>query len=526
MKKLILLLLACSTGMAAVEDERVYVNPVIAGDYPDPTVIRVGDDYYAAATSSDFAPNYPLFHSRDLVNWERTGAVFDAPPPWVAGDCWAPELFFNNGMYYVYYTARRKSDNVSCIGVAVTDDPRKGFTDRGVLVEWGSEAIDAFVFRDDDGSLYISWKAYGLDASRPIELLASELTPDGLSLQGTHFSLTPHDRGWQGKGDEGHCIVKRDGYYYLFYSVGGCCDNRCDYRVEVARSKILKDGWVQYDENPILQGGERWKCSGHGTVVQTPDGRYFYLYHAYHESDFEFVGRQCLLDEIRWDDDTHWPRFGNGGHPSLQAEMPVENTFQQRETVFYDDFTSAEKEIYWLRDVNLPEPVIEKDGQGLKIAPSRPGICFRGVNPQTGSYVAETFVLNKGENFKGLCVYGNRVNLFAWGLENGRIELYKLMDGNKTVLFSQATDASGIYLRVTSVDGRYFHVQWSPDREEWHAYPETGSLDGHFLPQWGKGVRCGLMVAADRADDAGIFSFFRMESRFTPPRAYLPEAGS
>ncbi|MDR1407999.1 MAG: family 43 glycosylhydrolase [Tannerella sp.] len=514
MKRLIILLLSCSAGAAAMDEGPVYRNPVIAGDYPDPTVIRVGDDYYAAATSSDFAPGYPLFHSRDLINWERAGAVFDTLPAWIKGDCWAPELFFNDGIYYVYYTARRKSDNVTCIGVATTDDPRRGFTDRGILVEWGSEAIDAFVFRDDDGTRYITWKAYGLDASRPIELLASELSDDGLSLKGAHFSLTRHDRGWKGQGDEGHCILKRNGYYYLFYSVGGCCDNRCDYRVEVARSKNLKEGWMQYDGNPILQGGELWKCSGHGTAVQTPDGRYFYLYHAYHAHDFEFVGRQCLLDEIRWDDETHWPRFGHDGRPSLQAETPVKNTVQQRETTFYDDFASAEKEKYWLWDVNLSEPAIERDGPYMTMRLDKPGICFRGVNPQTGNYVAEVFIRNNGNNFKGLCVYGNKSNLLAWGMEGDRIELYKLTAGNRTVLFTDETAAPGIYLRIESVDGRYFRFRWSSDREQWRSYPETdGSVDGHFLPQWGKGVRCGL-IADGQANSSATFAAFRLENRF------------
>ena len=147
----------------AQEITSTYNNPVIRGDFPDPTVIRVGEDYYAAGTTSDFAPSYPLYHSKDLVNWNKIGAVFNNPPEWIKGDCWAPELFYNNGTYYVYYTARKKSDNISCIGVAVTTDISKGFEDKGILIEWGKEAIDAYVFKDDNGELYITWKAYGLD---------------------------------------------------------------------------------------------------------------------------------------------------------------------------------------------------------------------------------------------------------------------------------------------------------------------------------------------------------------------------
>src|SRR5262245_11584214 len=90
-----------------------YRNPVIPGDYADPSVIRVGDTYYAAGTSSEWAPFYPLHVSRDLVNWEPIGHVFTRMPEWAAASYWAPELFHHDGTFFVYYTARRKSDNVS-----------------------------------------------------------------------------------------------------------------------------------------------------------------------------------------------------------------------------------------------------------------------------------------------------------------------------------------------------------------------------------------------------------------------------
>jgi xylan 1,4-beta-xylosidase len=103
-----------------------YRNPVIAGDFADPSVIRVGDTYYAAGTSSEWAPAYPIYSSKDLVNWAYVGPVFSSLPEWTMGSFWAPELFHRNGIFYVYYTARRKSDKRSFIGVATTRDLRKG----------------------------------------------------------------------------------------------------------------------------------------------------------------------------------------------------------------------------------------------------------------------------------------------------------------------------------------------------------------------------------------------------------------
>lgn len=296
-----------------------------------------------------------MYESTDLVNWKQIGSVFNEKPTWTSDSFWAPELYYNNGTFYVYYTAKRRGDRVSCIGVATTQDLRKGFTDRGIIVEWGKEAIDGFVFQDDHQKSYICWKAYGLNKERPIEILASEISADGLSLVGEHFSLTRYDEGWTGDGAEGQCLVKHGEYYYLLYSVGGCCDNHCSYRVMVSRSKNLKTGWEQFQE-PILQGGDVWKCPGHGTLVTTPDNRYFYLYHSYNAIDFEYIGRQGMLDELMWDESTGWPHFKNGNTPSVTAQMPFLNTKQVRDSVYSDDFSTSENLKLWQWDLNIPQP--------------------------------------------------------------------------------------------------------------------------------------------------------------------------
>src|SRR5262249_22134637 len=77
---------------AAMDSGAAYSNPVLAGDYPDPSVIRVGKDFWAAATSSEWGPQFPILHSRDLVNWKIIGAVFPKRPGWATGNFWAPEI--------------------------------------------------------------------------------------------------------------------------------------------------------------------------------------------------------------------------------------------------------------------------------------------------------------------------------------------------------------------------------------------------------------------------------------------------
>src|SRR5690606_33316068 len=109
----------------------------IPGDFADPSIIHVNGTYYATGTSSEWAPHYPIFTSTDLKSWSTAGYVFMKTPAWAMSSFWAPELFYRKGVFYVYYTARRASDSISCIGVATSHDPAKGFTDHGVVVEFG-----------------------------------------------------------------------------------------------------------------------------------------------------------------------------------------------------------------------------------------------------------------------------------------------------------------------------------------------------------------------------------------------------
>src|ERR1044071_9566548 len=99
---------ALAFAMAPALNAATYTNPVIPGDYPDPSIVRVGKDYYATATSSEWAPLFPILHSRDLVNWENCGAVFQRRPEWSVGNYRAPGISEHKGKFFVYYVARKK----------------------------------------------------------------------------------------------------------------------------------------------------------------------------------------------------------------------------------------------------------------------------------------------------------------------------------------------------------------------------------------------------------------------------------
>lgn len=109
MKKIGLSLFSIFLALQIVAQEKSYfTNPVIRGDVPDPSVIRIENTYYATGTSSEWAPFYPMFTSKDLVNWKQVGHVFTKQPSWTSNSFWAPELFYHNNKVYCYYTARQK----------------------------------------------------------------------------------------------------------------------------------------------------------------------------------------------------------------------------------------------------------------------------------------------------------------------------------------------------------------------------------------------------------------------------------
>ena len=516
---IVFLLLFCISGIYAsaqqAESLNYYRNPVIPGDIPDPTIIRVGNTYYAAGTTSDFAPHYPLYESHDLVNWTQIGAIFYETPEWASDSFWAPELYYHNGTFYAFYAAKRKGDRISCVGVASTRNISEGFTDHGILIEWGNEAIDAFVFQDDDDKLYIFWKAYGLDRSRPIEILGSELSDDLMSLKGEHFTVTDYNEGWQGHGDEGQSIFKRNGFYYMLYSNGGCCDNRCDYRVLVARSKNLKSGWEQLPD-PILEGGGQWLCTGHGTLVTTPDKRYFYMYHSYHATDFEYIGRQGLLDELVWDDAAGWPHFKNGTNASVKAPVPFKNTVQKRDSVYYDNFSDNDHLKFWQWDLNKQKPLMKWRRGRLELASDEEGFVFTGISPKTGNFVFDAGVNAARDVQSGICIYGNRNNILALTIKNDHLILFSMNNGIEEKLAEKKIrPGKKLAFRVEAHDGRYYKFMYSENGKDWTQFdsiPAMG-IDGNFLPQWGAAVRTGL-IFQNAGKGKAIYRYVQMENRF------------
>lgn len=509
MKSVLLIVSILLTFNLWSQEKETYNNPVIRGDMPDPSVIRIGGKYYATGTSSEWAPFYPVFESKDLVNWTQIGHIFNKKPEWTVNSFWAPELYHHkNGKIYCYYTARRKSDNVSYIGVAVADTPTSEYVDHGLIIEHGTEAIDAFVY-DDDGQLYITWKAYGLD-KRPIEIVGSKLSADGLRLEGETFSLLKDD---EGIGMEGQYHFKHGDYYYIVYASRSCCGPGSDYDVCVARSKSFKGPYMKYEGNPILHGGGgEFISSGHGTAVVTPDGRMFYMCHAYLGGDDFYMGRQPILQEMYVGDD-QWVHFRTGNITKIKQEVPFDGVKQNMISDFEDYFDDEQLQLNWTWNYVYSDVKTKIDAGKLLLS----GECKAGndfgsalcVRPAMPNYTYETQMANMNESFKGLTMYGDDKNLVMWGCEGDKFILKAVRDGKEELLYESA-QSSDCFLRIEVQNGCKLNFYKSSDGQNWIKINDEAK-DFSYLVRWDRIARPGL-IHNGIPENPAEFSYFKLKN--------------
>jgi beta-xylosidase len=470
------------------------IGPVIAGDFADPSIIRANNQYYAIGTSSEWAPHFPIYTSKNLLDWRQSGYVFDRAPQWTSGSFWAPEYDYHDKTYFIYYTARRKSDNVSCIGVATSKFPDRGFVDKGVIIDYGKESIDAFVYLDG-ATRYITFKAYGLD-KRPIEILAYRLSQDGLHIEGEPFSLLKDE---QRTGLEGQSILKKDGYYYLFYSSGNCCGVQCDYNVRVARSKSFAGPYELYQANPLLAENEYWKCSGHGTFVKTADEKCYYLYHAYNKKTNVFSGRQGMLAQLVWPQKGAWPALKAQSGPNINNDLKITFTKPGIDKKWQWDFRNSSPKISQLNGQIHLSGDIEKDNLS--------GIALT-VRPVSGVFEVTATVKNTNNALKGVVYYGDANAAVGVGVTGDEVEFWKVDSKGRTVLSKTKLSAKGqVELKMKAMADSALVVFFRQGDGEWQSLASKEKVTGNFLPQWDRSPRVGLHFKGNPAENASFSSF-------------------
>jgi GH43 family beta-xylosidase len=292
---------ACSLSFSYTQCGGLYVNPVIPTSCADPGVLRDGSQYVLSCTSGD-APNaFPLQTSTDLVHWSKVGSVFPtaSKPKWAASDFWAPEIHHVGTHYVAYFTARHTDGKLS-IGAATAGSATGPFVDLGqpLVHDPTMGMIDATEFAAGDGTPYLVWKEDGNASGKPTPIYGQRLTSDGTALLGTRQTLITNDLGWEGGVVEGPWVVSHAGQYYLFYS--GNSYANATYAVGVARAQDPLGPYTKAGD-PILKSNATWVGPGHCSVIDTPEGDTYMVYHAWPPAH---DARVTLVDAVHWDD---WP---------------------------------------------------------------------------------------------------------------------------------------------------------------------------------------------------------------------------
>lgn len=298
-----------------------YSNPVIDYSFPDPSIIKGEDGYFYLYATEDIR-NLPIHRSKDLVNWEFLGTAFtdeNRPDFEPNGGIWAPDINKIGDKYVLYYSMSVWGGEWTCgIGCAVSDRPEGPFKDCGMMFRSNGikvqNSIDPF-YIEDNGHKYLFWGSFR-------GIYAIELSEDGLSLKSGSSPVQI-----AGTAYEGTYIHKRGGYYYMFASIGSCCEGlKSTYTTVVGRSTSLfgpyldKKGQSMMDNHHeiLIHKNDSFVGTGHNSeIVSDNAGTDWLFYHAVSVANPD--GRVLMLDKIDWIDG--WPSV-EGNSPSVKSEKP------------------------------------------------------------------------------------------------------------------------------------------------------------------------------------------------------------
>jgi len=300
--------------------DRTFDNPILPGMYPDPSICRVGDDFYLATSSFEYFPGVPIFHSRDLVHWRQIGHALtrqqqldlrDVPS---SGGIYAPTLRHHAGRFYLITTlvgSPKRGGNF----FVTADDPRGPWSDPIWLDNEGFDPSLLFVA----GDVYYLRDGKGADPDHP-RVYQARIDPTTGALR------EPMQPIWEGTGGvwpEGAHVYKLAGRYYLFAAEGG---TSYDHSEVVARSASPSGPFEAFARNPIVTHRDRRdhpiQATGHADVVELADGTTWAVLLGIrpHERRHH-LGRETFLVPVRFGADG-WPTIGDAGRVELRMPAP------------------------------------------------------------------------------------------------------------------------------------------------------------------------------------------------------------
>ena len=447
-----------------------YRNPILAGDHPDPTILKDGDNYYMTFSPFSACPGLLIWHSTDLVNWAPVVAALTKP----IGSVWAVDLCKHDGRYFIYLPAAPEGKPWSIY--AIWADRIEGPWSEPVDLKIPG-CIDPGHIVGEDGKRYLF-----VNGIRKVRL-----RDDGLAADG---ELEPAYSAWRYPDDwvvetfapEGPKLLKRGEWFYLITAVGGTAGPPTGHMVIAARSKSVHGPWEHCPHNPLVRtksADEPWWSRGHASLVEGPAGDWWMVYHGY-ENGFRSLGRQTLLEPIEWTADGWFRALGGdlskplpkprGGRTS-PGGMALTGTFATSRLglpwSFYDA-TPAEMQ----RATDEAGGGLRLAAQGQSPADSTPLVCTVGDR----AYEAELDIELTGHAEGGLLLFYNPKAFVGIGFTPDTIKTFEYAQEHPWIRQAMAT--SRVRIRLTSdhnvVTWHYSH----DDGRTWTLHPLRMEVSG------------------------------------------------
>ena len=445
-----------------------YTNPIVRGDWSDPGVVRVGDDYYSICSTNNWQPGIPIVHSKDLVHWRYIGHAFRTNEHLRAGvssgGIYGLEMGYNphTKMFLLYVPLANRE-----LYVYYAQRPEGPYE----VKHLGRLGIDPGFFVDTDGQPYLVMHTGDI----------YELEKDGLSVKRRVTKIDTSGYAFF----EGPDIFKRNDWYYILYSDGGTRPHQPS-TVSVLRSRRIEGPWKEDPGNPVMfavNDGSPIQGPAHGTLIETQNGEWFVTYHA-HELSHYSLGRPLCMEPVEWTDDGWWrPRHGRV--PTLTGKAPALPS-RDYSLAQSDEFDATELGLQWFFHCKP-----EEDGSRWSLS-QRPGwlrihaptaqpietaaqpavIMQRVIDKRFQFSTRAAFDASAPGQAAGLCMYHDPGMNF-WLTTTHRdgkkgFEVGKTNNGKRKLLWTaENTIGKDVHLRI-DVDGEETAAfYYGPDGKQW-----------------------------------------------------------
>jgi len=490
-----------SAKYATVQAQIGYKNPIIPGFNPDPSICRVGDDYYLVTSSFEYFPGLPIYHSKDLVNWRQIGHCLtrDSQLPLhrspASAGLYAPSLRYKDGLFYVINTNVSGGGNFFC-----TAEKPEGPWSEPIWVPINS--IDPEIFWDDDGKTY--FVTQGNESIRVTEIDLKTGKP-----------LAPERMVWGGIGGrfpEAPHIYKKDGYYYLLIGEGG---TEYMHSATIARSRDIYGPYENCPLNPILTHanrraqGSQIQGVGHADLVQATDGSWWMVFLGFRVTQpysyFHILGRETFLAPVDWPENG-WPQVNGDGTVSLNMNvktLPLHPFEKQPDRV---DFSKGKLGFDWQY---LRNPIREnysfsqKTGQFcITAAPftldEAETVSFIGRRQTEHDFTATAlmeFQSNADNEEAGMTLIQNNTHHYDMLLKKkGRkfvVQLRVKVGSLSYIVAEKNVSSNKILLQIKGTPLQYSFYFADPKNEN---FAELGKLDTRYLSTEVAGGFTGVMI--------------------------------